>query len=309
MRSVEHCRTIELPDSVRLQLHRHSFFGSPGFAELWESMGGTAVCWIVTDKGEPVAAMTGVEFRRRPITRFQAMPDGCYAQLYAAIEISAERLKLGKELLSAVWKAGYAKVYVSDYFRQFGLEPDADCAMSETLVVDISSPDWQPPDQKLLSEIRKAEREGVEVLTFDASRHLDAFLDLMTGTERRHGRRPKYSQDFFRRLARLAETDNRVRWLYVHRNGAPVVSHIYFVERPMALNWQIYYDKEYSSLKANQYTMFTTARMLAKSGVTHLNLGATPPEAESVKSYKEKWGGAVHAYPMSVRKSWLGRIL
>lgn len=309
MRSVERCRLSQLSESLRVQLHHDSFFGSPGFAKLWESMGGTAVCWVLTEDGNVIAAMSGVEFRSRPFTRFQAMPDGCYARLFTTFENETERQQAGQELLAKIWKAGCAKVFISDYFRQFGLESGAEDMLGETLVVDISSADWQPPDQKLQSEIRKAEREGVEVLDFDAKKHFDGFMDLMTRTEQRHARRPKYTRDFFLDLAKLAEIDRRVRWLYVHRNGAPVVSHIYFVEHTMALNWQIYYDKEYSSLKANQYTMFTTARMLAESGVTHLNLGATPPEAESVKSYKEKWGGKAVSYPIIVRKSWLGRML
>lgn len=308
MSSVERCRIRELPDSLRLQLDKNSFFGSPGFAELWESMGGTPVCWMSIDNGVTIAALVGVEFRRRPVTRFQAMPDGCYERLFLSDVGAAKRPKFVNELLSVVMKAGYAKTYISDYFKEFGLEHDAGANWCETLVVDISAPDWLPPDSKLQSEIRKAAREGVEIHAFDANSHLDGFMDLMTRSEKRHGRRPKYSREFFLRLAKLAETDGRVKWLYVHREGVPVVSHIYLVDAPMALNWQIYYDKEFSSLKANQFTMFTTARMLTRSGVTQLNLGATPPDAESVKSYKEKWGGVSYRYPMSVRKSWLGRI-
>jgi lipid II:glycine glycyltransferase (peptidoglycan interpeptide bridge formation enzyme) len=212
-------------------------------------------------------------------------------------------------LVAAIWKSGYARVHIADYFRELGLEDDASSRAYETLVVDISPADWQPPDAKLQSEIRKAEREGVVVSTFSSQHHLDRFMDLMIRTERRHQRQPKYSREFFRRLAELATSDTRIKWLWVEQNGAPVVSHMYFVEGTMALNWQIYYDKEFSSLKANQHVMYTTARSLAASGVKLLNLGATPPEADSVRAYKEKWGGVVYTYPISTRRSWLGRLL
>jgi lipid II:glycine glycyltransferase (peptidoglycan interpeptide bridge formation enzyme) len=212
-------------------------------------------------------------------------------------------------LVTAIWKSGYSGVHIADYFRELDLEDDASSRVYETLVVDISPADWQPPDAKLQSEIRKAEREGVVVSTFSSQHHLDRFMDLMTRTERRHSRQPKYSQEFFRSLAELATSDTRVKWLWVEQNGAPVVSHIYFVERTMALNWQIYYDKEFSLLKANQHTMFVTAKSLAASGVKLLNLGATPPDAESVRAYKEKWGGVVYAYPINTHRSWLGRLL
>ena len=36
-------------------------------------------------------------------------------------------------------------------------------AEQRTTLVDISRPGWTPPDAKLLSQIRKAEREGIRV--------------------------------------------------------------------------------------------------------------------------------------------------
>jgi len=309
MKSVERCPMADLPNSLRAQLDSHSFFGSTGFTTLWESIGGTAVCWMLVDGESIIAALTGVEFRRRPLTRFQAMPDGCYARLYATTTVRDERVKYGQELMSAIGRAGYARVYVADYFHDLALDSDPSIQQHETLVVDISAPGWLPPDAKLRSEIRKAEREGVVVSAFSVPAQFDGFMRLMAKTERRHGRRPKYTRDFFLKLAELAAIDSRVKWLHVEHDGSPVVSHIYFVDRTMALNWQIYLAKEFSHLKANQYLMYTATRSLAASGVTHLNLGATPPDAENLRSYKEKWGGVAYTYPMVARKSWLGRCL
>jgi len=309
MRSVERCPIADLPVSLCSRLDSHSFFGSTGFAGVWESIGGTAVCWMLIDGESVIAALTGVEFRRRPLTRFQAMPDGCYARLYATTRVQDERVRFGQELMSAIGRAGYARVYVADYFHELGLEEEANARQYETLVVDISTLGWQPPDAKLQSEIRKAEREGVVISKLSIPEQFDGSMQLMAKTEQRHERRPKYTREFFLTLAELAVSDDRIKWLHIERDGSPVVSHIYFVEGTMALNWQIYFDKEFSHLKANQYLMYTAARSLAASGVTHLNLGATPPDAESLRSYKEKWGGVVHTYPMVVRKSWLGKFV
>jgi hypothetical protein len=309
MRSVERCRIADLPDSMRSQFDSHSFFGSTGFARVWESIGGTAVCWMLVDKESVIAALTGVEFRGRPLTRFQAMPDGCYARLYTTARAQDERVRLGQELMSGIERTGYAGVYVADYFHEFGVEDDAGARQYETLVVDISTPNWRPPDAKLQSEIRKAEREGVVFSKFSVREQFDGFMRLMAKTEQRHERRPRYTREFFLKLAELAALDDRIRWLQVERDGSPVVSHIYLVEQTMALNWQIYFDKGFSHLKANQYLMYTAAKSLAASGVKYLNLGATPPDADSLRSYKEKWGGVAHTYSVVVRKSWLGRVL
>ena len=37
-------------------------------------------------------------------------------------------------------------------------------------------------------------------------------------------------------------------------------------------------------------------------------LGQTPPEAESLAAFKEKWGGMPYAYPCYTSQSLLGRI-
>ncbi|PWB75321.1 hypothetical protein C3F09_02870 [candidate division GN15 bacterium] len=309
MRSVERSVISELPESLRTQLDSFSFFGSTGFAKIWEAVGGCAVCWVLRDSESVIGVLTGVEFRSRPLTRFQSMPDGCYARLFCAAGHEAERGQAARMMLAAVRKAGYARIYLADYFRDFDLESEVNSQRYETPVVDISSPDWQPPDAKLQSEIRKAEREGVVVTAFSTESHMDKFIDLMTRAESRHQRPPRYSREFFLKLAGLAAIDDRVRWYWVEHNGAPVVSHIYLVDKTMALNWQIYFDKEFSSLKANQLVMFRAAKALAASGVTHLNLGATPPDAESVRAYKQKWGGEVYSYPITVHTSWLGRLL
>lgn len=309
MRSIERCLVAEIPESVRAQIDNYTFVGSTGFARVWESIGGRAVGWMMTESGSTLAALVGVEFRRRPFTRLQVMPDGCYARLYAQTTVPDERTQIAQELIAAIGKAGYARIHLADYFRELGMFGSAGSVEYVTLVVDISQPDWQPPNVKLQSEIRKAEREGVVVSEFNAANHFDAFMQLASRTEHRHGRQPRYSRDCFLKLSRLAETDKRIKWLYVEQDGHPVVSQIYFVEGATALNWQIYFDKAYSHLKANQYLMFTAARLLANSGVKYLNLGASPPEAEGLRTYKEKWGGETYRYPITTHTSWLGKLI
>ncbi len=89
-----------------------------------------------------------------------------------------------------------------------------------------------------------------------------------------------------------------MRWYYVERDGKPVVSQIFLVEGETALNWQIYYDKQFSSLKANQLMLYCAAKELQREGVRFLSLGASPDDAEGVKIFKEKWGGFTATYPV-----------
>jgi lipid II:glycine glycyltransferase (peptidoglycan interpeptide bridge formation enzyme) len=201
------------------------------------------------------------------------------------------------------------RVHLADFHNQFPVTAGFQARRFETALVEMADANWWPPDKKIQSEIRKAEREGVQPISFDPGRHMAEFLQLMTHTEQRHGRRPKYPAAFFERLARLAEQDERVAWRVVEHDGRLAASHIYLQSGRQLLNWQVYFDKQYSFLKPNQCLLFHAARTAAARGLRYLNLGATPNDAVSLADYKRKWGGAEYRYPCLVRESWLGRLL
>lgn len=303
---IERLMAEELPSESSALLQSRTLLGSPPFLRLWENVGGRVVVWVMEENGGIVAMLPGLEFRGKPFSRFQAGPDGLYLRIIRP-DNRKTMLDSQEMLLAAMLKYGYARVYLSDYFRELGEMVRMSVEMQSTHLIELTE-GWEPPDGTLRSEIRKAEREGVTVSEFDSTNEMSGFLALMKGTERRHGRAQKYPDAFFGALADLAAQDDRVRWYYVNQGGEPVASHIYFIENDTSLNWQIYFDKNYSSLKANQLMTYTAARELHKEGVRFLNMGATPPDAEGVKVYKEKWGGRSVAYPCFVQKSMLGRI-
>jgi hypothetical protein len=297
-----------LPPEAASWLNRHTLLGSIEFASLWETLGGKPVCWTVYDEDRPVALFTGVQFSRGRVARFQAMPDGLYSRLHCMEDptVRDDTIRLVMEGIAA---AGYARVFINDYYKQldsFDKFKRRDC---ETRLVDVSPEDWHPPDQKLRSEIRKALREDTPIRDFSLNRHFDAFLELMNRTEQRHGRRPKYSPDFYRALGKLAMIDQRVRWIVCEQGDCLAASHIYFVENDMLLNWQVFFDKQFSALKPNQLITFSLVNELALRGIRVLNLGSSPDIAVSLADYKAKWGGEVYYYPCFVRQSWIGRLL
>ncbi|RKX26561.1 MAG: hypothetical protein DRP45_03250 [Candidatus Zixiibacteriota bacterium] len=304
---VRKLRLDDIPEDVKLRLNGATFLGSTGFARLWQTMNGRNVYWALEDGGNIRAVLTGVEFGRWPLVRFQSMPDGCYARA-VMIDDSLDPKQSANILSRAIAKAGYAKVYIHDFHGLLesvsGFEV-TDCATS---LVDVTGTDWQPPDKKLQSEIRKAQREEITVQRFEAQKHMDRFVSLMESTEQRHGRRPKYPRVFYESLAELAETDERVVWVVVEHKDALAASHIYFIENDVLLNWQIYFDKAFSFLKPNQFIMHSTVIRMVEKGVKTLNLGATPGDAESLETYKQKWGGRTHSYRCFQKRSWLGRL-
>ncbi len=303
------CTLSQLPSGIIDRLNKAMFFSSVGFAQLWKTLGGREVYWLTKENNQVLAVLPGVEFGRKPLKRFQAMPAGCYAELITVRESLVDRRQIALSTVRALKAEKYLKLYLTDYHSHFAGMTGFSVTESETILVDITSEDWQPPDKKIQSEIRKAEREGVIVQRFDAGRHFDGFLSLVRKTEQRHGRRVFYRESFYRALAALAEKDEHVRWLYTEYDGQPAASHINFILGDTVLNWQVYSDRAYSFLKPNQYLLYSVARETAPMGVRFLSLGSSPEEADSLLAYKRKWGGCEYSYRHYYLESKLAGLL
>ncbi len=296
----------DTPATLLESLQPSTIWNSPAFASLWKTVGGMPVVWTVDHDGV-AAALVGVEFGASPVRRFQAMPDGCYARpRYAnAVETAAP---LGRILAEAIRDHGYAKAILSDYHGYFSECDGFERTVCQTALVDISAPDWEPPDAKLRSQIRKAEREGIAVVPFEAGSHLDPFMRLAQSTEDRHGRDAKYPREFFEELAELAARDERVIWLWCEHDGLPAASHIRFLEGDSLICWQSYYDKAFSFLKPNQYMIHTLAKQQARGGAKTLNLGSWPEGADGLVAFKKRWGAEIVSYDRMTCRSKLGRL-
>ena len=284
-----------------------SFFTSKGFMELWPLMSGTPVYWVVEDSNEVIAVLPAVEFGMSKLKRLQALPDGCYSSLYIKKNVDIEHVQ--QKLLSAVYSYGYIKIFIYDFYDTVKHVSDYERITRQTTLIDVSSSEWQPPDKKLQSEIRKAERESVQIEKFNNDKHLVRFFELMRKTESRHDRKPKYSDFFFSYLSELAESDNRIIWNWCEHEGKAVSSHINFIEKNQIINWQVYFDKQFSTLKANQKMLFELAVIAREKNIQYLNLGASPLESSTLVEYKNKWGGVMKEYYSYEHKSFLGKIL
>jgi Acetyltransferase (GNAT) domain len=296
-----------LPGEIARAVGEHTLLASSSFGDVWATLGGRLVFWVAEEDGSICAVLAGVEFGRNPVARFQSMPDGLAAALYFTNDTS-ERAHLASQVLDGIAGYGYIKTYVTDFNNSLPPHSALERQQLSTHVVDISNPAYEPSDKTLLSEIRKAERDKTSVMKFDWSQHGSRFIDLVTLSETRHGRLPKYPARFFEQLAIAAGSDNRIIWTWCEHIAKPVASHIYFMSGSNAINWQIYYDKEFSVLKANQLTTWNAIAGLRARGVTHLNLGASPDTAEGLVVYKSKWNAVEYSYSTLEKRTWLGKL-
>lgn len=270
-------------------------------------MGGEPFYFAAEDAGEWAGVLPAVAFGAGPLRRLQSMPDGCYGGVFMAEDVE-NPAALRRALVNRLSREPWFRVHLVDF--DDAMEPEGfsrvDC---QTRVVDIRDPDWQPADKKLQSQIRSAERHGLEMERFQWSRHGSDFMRLVRLTSRRHRHAPRQGAEFYRALAELADREDRIRWVWCSWQGQPLCSHVYFRERNMLQGWEIQFDKSMSRLKPNQFVRHRMCLQMAREGCTHLNLGATPRGAEGLLYYKRRWGGDVVEYPTWIRRSRLARLL
>lgn len=264
--------------------------------------------YLVEEAGELVAALPAVEFGRSFYRRVQLMPDGCYARLRLRTDMEIDRDEVVRCLIGALRRQTHCRLIINDFSGIFDRMDRFKQTVCRTTLVDISGPDWLPPDKKLQSQTRKAQKEGIKIEPFKAESHFPKFMSLMQQTEARHGRKPKYPARFYRALADLAVHDQRVQWIWCEHEGQPVASRVFFYEDDMLIQWQSYFNKTFSFLKPNQYIVFKIARQAARRGIRYLNQGASPLDVAGVRDYKARWGGVEYKYNSWQLDSGIGKL-
>jgi len=306
--NVKRCEFPEAPIELIERLAGNYFFSSTAFAKLWKSMGGKPVYWLAEENGQVIAILPGVEFGKGILRRFQSMPNGCYGQILYNDKSQNNRDEISKLLMGQIREAGYTRIFLNDFYNTMVNPQQFEQERATTYIVDISSPQWQPPDSKLRQQIHKAEKEGLNIEPFNASRHMTGFKNLVKLHEMRRDTKSRYSQAFFEALAKLPVKDDRIQWVWCEHDAKPVASSIFFREGNSILHWQMYYDEVMSQFQATKYIPYQIAKQAQKEGITILNLGASPPDAEGVEFYKSKWGGETFNYNSYIYKSFLGRL-
>jgi lipid II:glycine glycyltransferase (peptidoglycan interpeptide bridge formation enzyme) len=303
----------ELASSVCDILEGFSPYTSPRFLSVLEREFGEAGYFLVRSGDEVLAALPAVEIVGTGFfRRMQALVDGLPAPLWIAPDCQEDHAVVQRTVVEAISTRNLVKAVVTDFENIFEYQGATVTAQSTSLI-DLSTTsraeNTYPPDNTLRSEIAKAARDGVTVVPLDYDRHMNELGRLIVQTEERHGRKSRYTGELWHGFAWLAKIDPRFRLYCVAQGNALAAAHVFIVDRDTALNWQIYFDKKFSSLKPNQAITAFAIEKFRSEGVKYLNLGATPPEAIGVLDYKKKWGGSEYRYRTLEFRSWLGRFV
>jgi len=303
------CSAENLPGDEWSIIIKNSLYSSPEFVRIWRTMSGRDVFFLEENNGGLMAGMAGVMFGRSFLSRFQSMPDGLnggpyYAENYTSAEKGEFiRSVLGWLKSKRVLRADIHNPSVEIDNKNFHRRDMV------TQIIHLGNASFTPPDSKIREHIRTGKRRGAIVAIFDKFDYLDVFFELVEKTGRRHNAEPRYPKIWFRELLKLSINDDRILWLSVFGENKMIGSRICFIDRSQLLTWQYYSDKEYGHLKPGYLLLDYIINYAVENKIKTINLGSSPPGAESLRDYKKRWGGREVTLDYYTHYSRLGKLL
>jgi hypothetical protein len=290
-------------------LTKNSLYCSAEFVRLWRTMNGRDIFFLEEDNNRIVAGMAGVMFGRSFLSRFQSMPDGVYGGPYYNENRTTDDKS---QFIHSVfdWLQS-EKILRIDIHNPSDRIEDNNFQRRDmvTHVIELEGESFEPPDNKIREHIRTGKRRGASVKIFDDVGSIDAFFELVKKTSRRHNEKPRFPKDWFRELLKISLVDERILWLAVIAEDKIIGSRICFIDRYQLLTWQYYSDKSYGHLKPGYLLLDFILNYALKRKIKAVNLGWSPPEAESLRDYKIRWGGREKTLDYYTYFSRLGNLI
>jgi len=294
-----------LPVDQWRELIGDSLLSSPEFLSLWCTPGGRGEVVCDERNGQFVSGMAGVIFGNGFLGRFESMPRSLPGGLFFAGNLDEQqRRDSARRIIAAISGKGHLRMVINSTDRIFG-ELGFSKKIMSTHTIELKG---FTPGKKVQEHMRAADRRGGEVKEVVPEDN-DALYGLAVESNKRHGRKLPYSREFFRNMIELSQQDSRLLILKVVCEDRPVAFRISVIESDHLINWQLYIDDRYSNIKPGVLLMKRVLETAEKKKLQNLNMGSSPEEAESLKRYKESWGGKEITIPYYVKHSMIGRIL
>jgi CelD/BcsL family acetyltransferase involved in cellulose biosynthesis len=265
--------------------------------------------------GRLVAGMPAIITKRYGVTSFDSMPNHTYGSVIFADDLSAEA-KAGfvDHVTAYLNEHRFSRITITDFAGQLtsGERLKLDCGRSFTHMIRIDSIHDLEPHQRIKRDLRIGSKADTEIVRIRDREDIDDFYRLYDLTESRHGRRrPLYRRGFFHALADVMGESDMLYWPGLMVEGRMIASQINFIYGDTMINWRVVSDYDWRRYKPNQVLLYDAIEKASAKGVTQINLGASPPEAEGLIAYKERWGGAktefdIYSYRSRMRR-WMGR--
>lgn len=265
------------------------------------------------DDGRLVAGLPAVITRRLGVSSFDSMPNHTYGSALFAEGLPEEsKDDFIENVAQYLTRRRFSRITITDFDGQLrkrdriSLRPER----SFTHMVVIDSIGTFEPHRRIKRDLRIGAKSETKIVPVRSDSDIDAFYRLYHLTERRHGRRrPLYRRGFFKALADVMADSNLLYWPSLEIDGKTVASQINFIHGNTLVNWRVVSDYERRRYKPSQLLLYDAIEKAAAMGVTRINLGASPPEAEGLIAYKERWGGMKVEFDIYTHRSRLRRMM
>jgi hypothetical protein len=138
--------------------------------------------------------------------------------------------------------------------------------------------------------IKKAEKEGVQVTVCNSLDSIRKFYRLNCMTRKLHGLPPQPYR-FFEKVYEHAVSKGHGMVVLADYNGKTIAGNVYFHFGDKAMYKYGASDRKHQHLRANNLVMWETIKHYAKNGFRSLCFGRTEPENSGLLQFKRGWGG------------------
>ncbi len=137
--------------------------------------------------------------------------------------------------------------------------------------------------------IKKGQRQEVEVASLDTRAAIDTYYNLHCLTRKRHGLPPQ-PHVFFRKIYEHIISKGKGFVVLAHHGGKPVAGAVYFRFGRKALYKFGASDMSCQAIRPNNLVMWAAIRRLVGEGCEELCFGRTEQENEGLRQFKRAWG-------------------
>ena len=260
-----------------------------------------------------IAGLPGVITRRFGVSSFDSMPNHTYGSaLYADGISEGSEKEFAGHVAAYLNSRRFSRITIADFagrLKNHGITR-LQCDRSFTHIMTIDSMDDFEPHRRIKRDLRTGAKTETEIVPVRSRSDIDDFYRLYCLTEQRHGRRrPLYRRGFFHALADVMIDSDILYWPGLMAEGRMIASQINFIYGDTLINWRVVSDYEQRRYKPNQVLLYAAVEKAVAMGANRINLGASPPDAEGLIAYKERWGGMEVEFDIYSHRSRIRRLM
>lgn len=244
-----------------------------------------------------------------PFTRRQAMIDGLPGGLLLE-KAKADDRDIRCAALEALAAVGVARTVVVDYHNAFSnanLPAGWRSAATSTQRIDLRSA--AEFSSEAGRHIRSARERGAVVRPIQSSAEVNRFFELQQQTHQRYGRTRAYPLSLYKGIYDLSRTDDRIVWLVCEVEGDTIGSHLALIENDEMISWAPVMDHDHRDKKPAYALLNHLIAVARERGLSYLNLGGSPAEAEGLRRFKARFGATDYHYQTLIHQPRWARAL